>query len=198
MNNFNPSKEEQKSWKFNLLIIQNLLLDSKLPDDVLIVFEWIQKNQTRIDITLLGVDKNSKRNIMTIEIKNWSARSTAWNIYWEKDQNCNRNPHPYHKAEKQYLAINELLRQRGLDSIINLKSCAYLPLYDYPRKHQRPFNKNDELIFNAEIINKLNKNEGIYQDIKLILQNNRNALIDKIQTMFENGQGKMVVKLLVD
>ncbi|WP_424526289.1 hypothetical protein [Spiroplasma endosymbiont of Glossina fuscipes fuscipes] len=105
MTNFDTSKQEQKSWKFNLLIIQNLLLDSKLPDDVLIVFEWIQKNQTRIDITLLAVDKNNKRNIITIEIKNWSARSTGWNIYWEKNQARNRNPHPYHKAEKQYLAI---------------------------------------------------------------------------------------------
>ncbi|WP_424526288.1 hypothetical protein [Spiroplasma endosymbiont of Glossina fuscipes fuscipes] len=79
-----------------------------------------------------------------------------------------------------------------------MKSCAYLPLYDFPRKDIRIFNKNDELIFNPEIINKLNKNEGIYKDVKLILQNNRNVLIDKIQTMFENGQGKMVIKVLVD
>ena len=71
----NVSEREIVSWKENAKALSPLLCKSRLPDDVIVAFEYqIPIGGGRIDCMLFGHGIDGQANIVHIELKQWSNR----------------------------------------------------------------------------------------------------------------------------
>lgn len=75
--NFCVSDREKKSWEQNALALSELLNKSNLPDDVYVGFEYQVPVGGRIDCVLFGQDKNGQKNMVHIELKQWSNENVS-------------------------------------------------------------------------------------------------------------------------
>jgi len=64
-------ESETKSWKENFKAIKQLLQNSKIPDDVVIAFEYQVPIGGRVDCMLFGMSSDGEKNIIHIELKQW-------------------------------------------------------------------------------------------------------------------------------
>ena len=70
--NINVSKSEKVSWKNSLKEIYYILKSSSFPDDGTILLEYqIPSTSKRIDVSLLGKDKDGNNIMLIIELKQW-------------------------------------------------------------------------------------------------------------------------------
>lgn len=65
-------ERESKSWGQNAKALVELLSKSNLPDDVYVGFEYQIPVGGRIDCVLFGQDKNGQKNMVHVELKQWS------------------------------------------------------------------------------------------------------------------------------
>ena len=69
----NPSKSERDSWKANYEALSKLFYNSELPDNLVVAFEYqVPVGGGRIDCMLFGKDVNWEKNVVHIELKQWS------------------------------------------------------------------------------------------------------------------------------
>ncbi|MDC7229204.1 MAG: DUF2075 domain-containing protein [Sphaerochaetaceae bacterium] len=67
------SSSEEQSWRNSLNYMQNVLLDSEIPDTSGVAIEFgIPNTNKRVDFILTGLDKANKHNAVIVELKQWS------------------------------------------------------------------------------------------------------------------------------
>ena len=70
--NFSPGKPELNSWNNNVRHVKDLIELSEV-NDTYVTFEYfIPYSRKRIDCVLYGQDKDNKKNVVHIELKQWS------------------------------------------------------------------------------------------------------------------------------
>lgn len=75
LNHIGGTESEIRSWQSNAPNVRNLLELSRVPDSVIVSFEYKVPNGGRIDCMLYGLGKNNVQNIIHIELKQWSNNS---------------------------------------------------------------------------------------------------------------------------
>ncbi|MGE4468458.1 DNA/RNA helicase domain-containing protein [Sphaerochaeta sp.] len=67
------SSSEEQSWRNSLNYMQNVLLDSEIPDTSGVAIEFgIPNTNKRVDFILTGLDKENQHNAVIVELKQWS------------------------------------------------------------------------------------------------------------------------------
>ena len=75
LNHIGGAESEIRSWQNNAPNVRNLLELSRVPNDIIVSFEYKVPNGGRIDCMLYGVGKNNLDNVIHIELKQWSNNS---------------------------------------------------------------------------------------------------------------------------
>lgn len=74
--NLNAGKSEQTAWKDAAVYMKNILELAGLPDDIEIGMELkIPITNNRIDFLIAGVNQQSEKSLIIVEMKRWSAVS---------------------------------------------------------------------------------------------------------------------------
>lgn len=171
---------ELQSWKNSLQYVNNILVDEDIPTDTGVFVEYhIQQTSKRIDLMLSGTDEKDTRNIVLIELKQWSdAKVTDMDGLvrtrfrgGEEDR-----PHPSYQAWSYASLLrdfNEVIYSNG----IGVHPCAYAhnfgaegilddPRYAYHIQRAPLFMKRDALAlreFVKRFIRKGDKGKLIYE-----------------------------------
>jgi DUF2075 family protein len=130
------SPSEYMSWTNSLQFVKNLIESTKLLDNMIILEYELPYNTGRIDCILFGTGKNGSKNIVVIELKQWSKVEDC-----EIDGNiltfiggANRmEPHPsiqvggYHNYLLDFVQVFEDNKE------IVLSSCVYC--HNYSKKN---------------------------------------------------------------
>ncbi len=80
LNHIGAGSSELLSWQNNAPKIRDLLDVSRVPDNVIVSFEYKVPNGGRIDCMLYGIGADDKQNVVHIELKQWS-NSTVRELY---------------------------------------------------------------------------------------------------------------------
>ena len=68
-------ENEKRSWQNNAAKLVSLLRIAEAPDDIVVAFEYKAPTSGRIDCMLFAIGKDGKRNVIHIELKQWSNDS---------------------------------------------------------------------------------------------------------------------------
>lgn len=75
---FGASPSEINSWNNSMNFMRNILDTDKIPNDCQIALEYtIPFSRKRIDFMICGYDQNNNKNILIIELKQWSNTKTS-------------------------------------------------------------------------------------------------------------------------
>ena len=127
--NLNAGKSEQTAWKDAAVYMKNILELAGLPDDIEIGMELkIPITNNRIDFLIAGVNQQSEKSLIIVEMKRWSAVSKT-----NKERLVNADDtrygqdalHPSYQAYTYKLNL-EAYNQNVTDENIQISSCAYL------------------------------------------------------------------------
>ncbi len=77
LNHIGGGDSEIRSWQNNAPSIRNLLELSRVPDNVIVSFEYKVPNGGRIDCMLYGEGNNGLKNVIHIELKQWGNDSVS-------------------------------------------------------------------------------------------------------------------------
>ncbi len=67
------SQSEEQSWRNSLNYMQNVLLDSEIPNSSGVAIEFgIPNTNKRVDFILTGLDRANQHNAVIVELKQWS------------------------------------------------------------------------------------------------------------------------------
>lgn len=125
-------RSEINSWKGSLGYMAKVLRDEELPPDTGLAIELhIPQSSKRIDFTLTGHDKAGGKNVVLVELKQWSSAKAT-----EKDaivvtalgKGMRETVHPSYQAWS-YAALLEGFNEAVYDQSIAVRPCAYLHNY---------------------------------------------------------------------
>lgn len=77
LNHMGGCDSEIRSWENNAPNVKDLLELSNVPNDVIVSFEYKVPNGGRIDCMLYGVGDNGFKNVIHMELKQWSNNSVS-------------------------------------------------------------------------------------------------------------------------
>lgn len=77
MNHIGSGDSEIRSWQSNAPSVRNLLELSRVPNDIIVSFEYKVPNGGRIDCMLYGKGNNGLKNVIHIELKQWGNNSVS-------------------------------------------------------------------------------------------------------------------------
>jgi len=126
------TENEIKSWNNSMMYMNNILVDSDIPDDSGVAIEYqIPQTSKRIDFILTGQDENKKDNAVMIELKQWEHASVS-----DKDgvvvtfvAHAEREvSHPSYQVWS-YAALLNSFNQAVYEDKIQLSPCVYLHNY---------------------------------------------------------------------
>lgn len=129
---FSTNDNEIASWKNSMMYMNNVLMDTEIPDDAGITIEYqIPQTSKRIDFIITGQDKDKKDHAVLIELKQWSEAFIT-----DKDgvvstfvgKRHREVSHPSYQAWS-YSSLLNGFNEAVYNSDINLIPCAYLHNY---------------------------------------------------------------------
>ncbi|KEY17962.1 DUF2075 domain-containing protein [Kaistella antarctica] len=129
---FETSINEINSWKNSMQYMNNVLLDTEIPDDAGVTIEYqIPQTSKRVDFILSGKDENDVEYAIIIELKQWSESTMT-----DKDGIVNTFvgkrkrdvSHPSYQAWT-YCSLLTGFNEAVYNSEIKLIPCAYLHNY---------------------------------------------------------------------
>ena len=175
---------EVVSWKNNAEELSTLLQLCDLPDDVMVGFEYLVPVAGRIDCVLMGQGTDGKKNMVHIELKQWSNDNVShyydgYCVNVEGFRSGNKVcSHPSAQAaEYQTHLENYLVALEECD--INLKGFAYC--YNYEAK-----NENSVLTSNAfEVV------LGMYP---LYCKDTKEEFAQELTKLLGGGKGEEIAK----
>ena len=138
------TRNEILSWNNSLNQMKNILETEDIPNDVYVAIEYkIPFSSKRIDFIVSGYDQNENKNILVIELKQWSeAEDTGKKDFVLTFVGGNKREviHPSYQASSyKYLleSFNEVLSSK----IVNCFTCAYL--HNASKLKNKNLNNND-------------------------------------------------------
>ena len=127
-------EREFESWHNSMKFMRDIVDDPEIADDVQIAIEYnIPQTSKRVDFIIVGADKNSKENIVIVELKQWSkAEVVDDDMHFSvRTHVANSNRivcHPSYQAysySRFLVNYSQTIHDRG----IRLIPCAYLHNY---------------------------------------------------------------------
>lgn len=129
------AQSEVRSWRNSLQYMNNLLLDSGIPDDSQVAIEYkIPGTSFRIDFVISGLDDKKNESVVIVELKQWSSASKTGKrevVLVDYGKSGKEVPHPSYQAWS-YAAQLEDFNTTVQDENINLVPCAYLHNCEVP------------------------------------------------------------------
>lgn len=122
------------SWENSLPEIAKALQGGKIDDDVDVAVEYRLKHSLeRLDFLIYGLDKNNNKNIVIVELKQWSQVGTTGSlnkVYAQVSKGVFKDTfHPSYQAysyANQLKAFNEYVQNEKVD----VESCSYCHYMD--------------------------------------------------------------------
>lgn len=128
------------SWSNSMMYMNNILIQSEIPDDVNIAIEYqVPNTSKRVDFIIAGLNQDDQESVIIVELKQWSEvektnKDGVVKSYVGKG--LRELTHPSYQAWTYALLIKEYNETVRNDNI-QLYPCAYL--HNYPRKkHDDP------------------------------------------------------------
>ncbi|MGE4454472.1 MAG: DNA/RNA helicase domain-containing protein [Sphaerochaeta sp.] len=134
------SSSEEQSWRNSLNYMQNVLLDSEIPDTSGVAIEFgIPNTNKRVDFILSGLDKENQHNAVIVELKQWSKvepvpyvdqllEAEIIDVQTRFSHGLQVVHHPSYQAWSYRSLISDF--NANIHAIpIHLESCAYLHNY---------------------------------------------------------------------
>ncbi|WP_319757827.1 DUF2075 domain-containing protein [uncultured Sphaerochaeta sp.] len=137
------SSSEEQSWRNSLNYMQNVLLDSEIPDTSGVAIEFgIPNTNKRVDFILTGLDKESQHNAVIVELKQWSKvepvpyvdqllEAEIIDVQTRFSHGQQVVHHPSYQAWS-YRSLISNFNANVHEIPIHLESCAYLHNYVPP------------------------------------------------------------------
>lgn len=124
---------EIQSWQNSMMYMQNIIEDSRIPDDAGIAIEYIiPATSKRIDFIITGLDSDSKSTAVLVELKQWqSAEKTNLDgvVRTLVGGGIHEVSHPSYQVWS-YATLLQDFNTNVQDNDIHLKPCAYLHNYE--------------------------------------------------------------------
>jgi len=124
-----PSPSEYQSWQNSSQYMQNVLLDSGIPDNCGISIEYnVPSTAKRIDFVISGNDENANKSAIIVELKQWSSaektsKDAIVSTYLGKRER--EVTHPSYQAWS-YAALLQDFNTYVYENNIGIYPCAYL------------------------------------------------------------------------
>ena len=123
---------QRRAWRNSLSPVANILDRAILPDDAVVAVEYtIKQAKERLDFVISGRDSNGKRNIVIIELKQWSTASASRmdNFVYVNVAHGHMEDH-WHPS-LQALNYANIIKNtydivQNLDNPIGIFACSYL------------------------------------------------------------------------
>lgn len=153
---------EKRSWKNSMLYMYKALNIPQIPDDATVAIEYrIPATSMRIDFILAGLDRNDKKNVVIIELKQWEEIDEVPDedgiVKTFINKGKVRTTHPSYQAWTYSCAIEDY--NEGVEkNKIALHPCAYL--HNYVKR------KNDPLT--SQIYSNYIENAPVYTQGEVI------------------------------
>lgn len=131
---------EKRSWKNSMLYMYKALNIPQIPDDSTVAIEYrIPATSMRIDFILAGLDRNDKKNVVIIELKQWEEIDEVPDedgiVKTFINKGKVRTTHPSYQAWTYSCAIKDY--NEGVEkNKIALHPCAYL--HNYVKRKNDP------------------------------------------------------------
>nr|WP_319472922.1 DUF2075 domain-containing protein [uncultured Sphaerochaeta sp.] len=137
------SSSEEQSWRNSLNYMQNVLLDSEIPDTSGVAIEFgIPNTNKRVDFILTGLDQANKHNAVIVELKQWSKvesvpyvdqllEAEIIDVQTRFSHGQQVVHHPSYQAWS-YRSLISNFNANVHEIPIHLESCAYLHNYVPP------------------------------------------------------------------
>lgn len=131
---------EKRAWKNSMLYMYKALNIPQIPDEATVAIEYrIPATSMRIDFILAGLDKNDKKNVVIIELKQWEEIDEVLDedgiVKTFINKGKVRTTHPSYQAWTYSCAIEDY--NEGVEkNKIALHPCAYL--HNYVKRENDP------------------------------------------------------------
>lgn len=123
---------EARAWKNSMVYMNNILIQSSVPDDSQIAIEYqVPNTSKRIDFIIAGLDEHKEESVVIVELKQWDAakKTNKDGIVMSFVAGRERElVHPSHQAftyAKMIQEYNEVVQKDN----IHIYPCAYLHNY---------------------------------------------------------------------
>lgn len=128
-----PSGSEVNSWENSLNYMYIVVNDPDIPADAGIAIEYIiPSSSKRIDFVVTGYDANDRRNVVIIELKQWSSVKAVKDkqdiVETYVGGGVREVPHPSYQAWS-YASLIEGFNQYVQEGHAHLSPCAFLHNY---------------------------------------------------------------------
>lgn len=121
---------ELRSWEHSLPFMANVLDDNSIDKDINVAIEYkLDVTSNRVDFLVYGNDDNDNKNLVIIELKQWSESIRKANkpnfVFTNGGNGLNDYLHPSYQAIR-YEYILKGFNQKIQDDKIDISSCSYL------------------------------------------------------------------------
>lgn len=128
----NSAPNEILSWKNSMMFMNNILIDSEIPNDSQVSIEFqIPMTSKRIDFIITGLNENHDEKVVIIELKQWSTASITTKdgvVSTRFQHGQTETAHPSYQAWSYASTISNF-NQTIYEENIELVPCAYLHNY---------------------------------------------------------------------
>ena len=145
-------RNEFRSWENSMQYMYKVLNDKDIPEDAGIAIEYnIPQTSKRVDFLISGYDKDSKENVVIIELKQWDkieaidGKDALVETY--TGNAIRQVVHPSYQAWS-YAALIKDYNQSVQEKRILLNPCAYL--HNYRRIKDDPLDKEQYNIYQED------------------------------------------------
>ncbi len=142
--NIGASLKERESWK-TLKRVSKILADLDNKENQFVLLEFVIRDSfKRIDLMILGKDKNDKKNLAIIELKGWSQIQTYGDTLL-LSPNVSYGPcnHPSDEAYTYYFILTNMYTEIN---DFNIVCYSYLPNYQYKTQNVLKEKRFSEII----------------------------------------------------
>jgi len=134
--------QELNSWKNSLLYVNNILADDDIPLETGVFVEYhIQQSTKRVDLLLSGIGPDAKRNLVLVELKQWSdAEVTEMDgiVRTRFQGGMQETSHPSYQAWS-YATLLEGFHEEVYTQGLGIRPCAFLHNCEDPGGLASPF-----------------------------------------------------------
>lgn len=173
---------EKQSWEKSLKYMSEILRQTSIPKDCTVSLEYnLPMTSSRIDFMLCGYDNANKKNVLIVELKQWSKVNQIENsdILLETyiGNGLKKVVHPSYQAWSYKMLLKDFNQNIQENNII-VDACSIL--------HNYIPNNNDPIIDNKFI--------ELIKEVPIFFQNDEDKIIELINKKFFYGDNLSIIQ----
>ncbi|MGI6775909.1 MAG: DUF2075 domain-containing protein [Patescibacteria group bacterium] len=136
--NRRPNNSEYRSWAYSLAILNNSFRYANLKDNYVLLEYELPYSSQRIDVILFGENYQDQKNVVVIELKQWSNDNVSpaeskGNVIVNYGRFKKEEPHPSLKVQGYHFYLKDFIKLFTEKNAPNLNSLAYAHNYSRER-----------------------------------------------------------------